>query len=81
MKTIDLLLRTTGFNRNGRGYPDVSLLAVKYISVVGGVQQDNLGISPVSVFAGMVSLVNAQRLAAGKTSLGEFFVLFVVVYD
>jgi len=55
----------------GRGYPDVSIVANKYLIQVG---TNAFGVSGTSasapVFAGYVSLVNAGRLAAGKSALG-----------
>ena len=55
----------------GRGYPDVSLLGASYITYASGSQVTLYGTSASSpVFAGMVSLVNAARLATGKSALG-----------
>jgi len=60
-----------GYQTAGRGYPDVSLLGNAYITYIAGSQQSLSGTSASApVFAGMVSLVNAARKAAGKSSLG-----------
>jgi len=60
-----------GYDKTGRGYPDVSLAGHNYEIVVGGVAQLESGTSASSpVFAGFVSLVNSARLAAGKPPLG-----------
>jgi len=62
---------TAGYQTAGRGYPDVSLLGNAYITYVADKQQSLSGTSASApVFAGMVSLVNAARKAAGKSSLG-----------
>jgi len=55
----------------GRGYPDLSLLGNSYLIQVGTQAYGVSGTSASApVFAGMVSLVNAGRLAAGKSALG-----------
>ncbi len=55
----------------GRGYPDVSLAANNYVIVESGHYSAVSGTSASApVFAAMVSLVNAGRLAAGKSALG-----------
>eukprot|EP01041_Mallomonas_annulata_P009123 gene9123-18895_t len=60
-----------GYSSTGRGYPDVSMPGYAYLIQIGG---DQYGVSGTSasapVFAGMVSLVNAGRLKAGKSALG-----------
>jgi tripeptidyl-peptidase-1 len=58
-----------GYNANGRGYPDVSALGFNYTVAVGG----QLGLDDGAnnaVFAGMITLINDARLAAGKGPLG-----------
>eukprot|EP01038_Epipyxis_sp_PR26KG_P005158 gene5158-7181_t len=61
----------SGFNVDGRGYPDVSALSAFYQVVLGGNISVIFGTSASSpVFAGMVSLVNSARLLAGKSTLG-----------
>ena len=60
-----------GFSSAGRGYPDVSLLGASYIVVIGGNYFAVSGTSASApAFAGMVSLVNAARLASSKSSVG-----------
>ena len=60
-----------GYNTNGRGYPDVSLLGHAYI-FVNDLQFYSVDGTSAStpVFAAMVALVNAARLAAGLPPLG-----------
>lgn len=59
------------FNNTGRGYPDVAVLGHNYIITVGGNQAIVSGTSASApVFAALVTLVNSQRLSAGKSSLG-----------
>jgi len=54
-----------------RGIPDVSLAGHSYNIIVGGKQQAVDGTSASApVFGGMVSLVNARRKAAGKSTVG-----------
>jgi len=61
----------SGYVATGRGYPDVAMAGFNYEVVVGGKTYQVSGTSASSpVVAGMVSLVNAERLAAGKPSLG-----------
>lgn len=60
-----------GYNKNGRGIPDISLLAHNYVIVLGGNYTAVSGTSASSpVFAGMISLVNSFRLQNGKSALG-----------
>lgn len=60
-----------GFNRQGRGYPDISLLAHNYVITLGGNFTAVSGTSASSpVFAGYISLVNAKRLQNNLPSLG-----------
>ena len=61
----------SGYNAEGRGYPDVSMAGLNYEVVVGGKTYQVSGTSASApVVAGMVSLVNAARLDAGKSALG-----------
>jgi tripeptidyl-peptidase-1 len=61
----------SGYNANGRGYPDVSMLGHNYAVIIGGRSNVLSGTSASApVVAGMVALVNANRIAAGKSSLG-----------
>lgn len=61
----------SGYQRAGRGYPDISLLGSSYMTQIGGSWYAVSGTSAsCPVFGGMVSLVNAARLALGKTAVG-----------
>eukprot|EP01041_Mallomonas_annulata_P002197 gene2197-4272_t len=61
----------TGYNRNGRGIPDVSLAARCYRTVINGKDSLNFGTSASTpAFASMVALVNAARKKAGKSYVG-----------
>eukprot|EP01034_Spumella_vulgaris_P031587 gene31587-39017_t len=61
----------SGYNRNGRAYPDVSLIGVDYQVVIGGYMETIFGTSASApVFAAFVSLVNAARLEMGLTTIG-----------
>ena len=75
----------TGYAATGRGYPDLSLLGYNYEVVVGGKTYAVSGTSASApTLAGIVSLINAARLAAGKSALGfinpavyEYYAQFV----
>ena len=57
---------------NCTGYPDISLLGVKYIVSINGSFYPLDGTSAsCPVAASMVSLVNSARLASGRSTLGE----------
>ena len=59
------------FNASKRGFPDVSLQAVDYETVVGGAVEQVDGTSAACpAAAGMLSLLNGRRLARGKPALG-----------
>lgn len=59
------------YNRGGRGYPDISLAAVNYLTVVSGRFISLSGTSASTpVFAGMIALINAARVRDGKTTVG-----------
>lgn len=61
----------SNFNRKGRGYPDVSLLGVKYVVAINGTFYPLDGTSTSApVMAAMVSLVNSARLENGQPTLG-----------
>lgn len=61
----------TGYVSGNRAYPDISLAGYNYEVVVGGKTYAVSGTSASSpVSAGMISLINAARLAAGKSALG-----------
>ena len=60
-----------GYNPNGRGYPDVSLIGVWYEIYIQGVLTPIFGTSASSpVFAAMIALVNAKRAENGLPSVG-----------
>ena len=61
-----------GFNANGRGIPDISLIAVDYVPIVGG-SSNNFAYgtsASAPVFAAFVSLVNAARKKQGRGTVG-----------
>jgi tripeptidyl-peptidase-1 len=60
-----------GYSRTGRGYPDLSFAAMQYLMVNGGEYSFVSGTAASApIFAGMVSLVNAERNRIGKSPLG-----------
>jgi len=62
---------TSAYVAGGRGYPDVALLGHSYYIVDGGQEYIVSGTSCSSpVFGALITLVNGQRIAAGKASLG-----------
>ena len=61
----------SGYNSAGRGYPDISIVGTNYVVIIGGAPYLVSGTSASApVVAGMLSLINAARLALGKTSVG-----------
>jgi tripeptidyl-peptidase-1 len=61
----------SGYNANGRGYPDVAILGYNYVLAIGGQFTLESGTSASApVFAGMITLINDARLSAGKSPLG-----------
>lgn len=69
--TSQSITLSSGYNPNGRGYPDVSLIGVSYQVVVNGIMQSVFGTSCSSpVFAAMVSLLNSQRAVQGLQPVG-----------
>lgn len=62
---------TQGYNRYGRGYPDLAFLGVEYEVIIAQETQWLYGTSTVApVLAGLVSLVNAERLRRGQSTIG-----------
>jgi len=62
---------TSGYNRNGRGYPDISLIGVNYQTVIQGQMANLFGTSASApVFAAMLTLLNAARATNNRTSVG-----------
>jgi len=59
------------FNASGRGMPDVSTQGVKFHVIEGGIDYTESGTSASSpTFAGIISLLNADRLSNGQKALG-----------
>ncbi|KAF2662152.1 subtilisin-like protein [Lophiostoma macrostomum CBS 122681] len=59
------------FNATGRGYPDVSALANNYLVFFNGKMRILRGSSASTpVFASIITLINNERLNAGKRPLG-----------
>jgi tripeptidyl-peptidase-1 len=70
------------YNPSRRGYPDVALMAYNYKIAVNSELTSVDGTSASTpVFAGMLSLVNSQRVAAGKSTLGWVNPLLYKYYD
>ncbi|KAF2112884.1 peptidase S8/S53 domain-containing protein [Lophiotrema nucula] len=66
LSTID-----ESFNATGRGYPDVSVQAEAYLTMINGQMKALRGSSASApVFASIVALLNAERANAGKSRLG-----------
>ncbi|UKZ89671.1 uncharacterized protein TrAFT101_004713 [Trichoderma asperellum] len=67
-------LQENGFlnlTRAGRGFPDVSALASTYLVYVEGVLETVYGTSASApVFASIITLINNERLNAGKAPVG-----------
>lgn len=62
---------TNMFASQGRGYPDVAVAGHAYILVIGGNFTAADGTSASApMFAGMITLINAERIQAGKNPLG-----------
>jgi tripeptidyl-peptidase-1 len=61
----------SGYNPNGRAYPDIAYCGVDYQVVIGGLIFSIYGTSASApVFAGMVTLINSIRLANGRPMIG-----------
>jgi tripeptidyl-peptidase I len=61
----------TGYNSEGRAYPDVAIAGLGYLYYVGGAQSLFSGTAAAApVVAGMFSNINAARLSVGKGSIG-----------
>jgi hypothetical protein len=59
------------YNKNGRGYPDLAASGTKFIIVVNSTFLAVSGTSASApLVAGMISLINADRVAKGKSTLG-----------
>jgi tripeptidyl-peptidase-1 len=61
----------SGYNAQGRGFPDVAMLGHNYIVLIGGTSYILSGTScSAPVTGGIISRANAKRLASGKSTLG-----------
>jgi subtilase family serine protease len=70
------------FNKNGRGYPDISALSTNYNILVTGEEFPISGTSASTpVAAGMIALINHERLSKGQPSLGFLNPLLYSLYD
>ena len=70
------------FQRNGRGYPDVSALGHNCPVVVGGVPMGEDGTSCSSpVFASIIGLLNDYQISKGKSKLGFVNPLLYKMYS
>jgi len=62
---------TSMFNTQGRGYPDIGAMGNHYISIIGGQELVGSGTSASTpLVAAMVTLINANRILDGKSTLG-----------
>ena len=60
-----------GFNKYGRGIPDISLIGVNYTAFSGGEAGLYSGTSASApTFAGMISLINSKRINIGLNTVG-----------
>lgn len=60
-----------GFAYTGRGYPDITMAGINYVIYNGGKQILVSGTSASSpALAGLISNINAGRIALGKGSIG-----------
>jgi tripeptidyl-peptidase-1 len=60
-----------GYNAQGRGIPDVSIMGRFYAVIIGKKTYHESGTSASApVFAGMIALINDCRMQKGKTPLG-----------
>ena len=70
------------YNITGRGYPDIAVSALDYVTVVGGNLYLLSGTSAAApVVAGMLALVNARRLAGGYPTLGHINPLLYKLFN
>ena len=61
----------SGYNAVGRGFPDISLAGFAYFVYIGGITYSVSGTSASSPWAaGLLSNINAARMAVGKGSVG-----------
>jgi hypothetical protein len=61
----------SGYNANGRGYPDISYVATYYSVIIGGEEDLAFGTSASSpVLGGLLMLINAERAEIGLGPVG-----------
>lgn len=71
LKTSEGKAAKAGFAAGGRGYPDVSMLAINYLIVEDGDFYAECGTSASTpVFAGALTLLNSKRKLNGLSSIG-----------
>ena len=73
LSTNTKLPKSSYYDRNGRGYPDVSALGTNfmiYTASTGSWEQVSGTSAASPTFAGVLSLIVAERAAAGKSPLG-----------
>jgi tripeptidyl-peptidase-1 len=59
------------YNASGRGFPDVAALGMNIINYDGGAKILQGGTSASApIFASIINLINEERIAAGKNSVG-----------
>ena len=70
------------FNKNGRAYPDISLVAHNYLIRASGQYSTVDGTSASSpVMSGLVSILNNLRVSQGKPVLGPIAPLLYSIYE
>jgi len=71
LKNASALPGQGNFNASGRGFPDVSAFGHNYYIELGGSEQGVDGTScSCPVFAGVIGLMNANRVNGGKSKIG-----------
>jgi len=66
-----LIPPTQWFNRNGRGYPDISALGSRILTIQGGAIAVTAGTSAATpIIAAIITLLNDARFNIGKKQLG-----------
>merc|ERR1711904_220269 len=71
LQTAKNLPPSSAFDASGRATPDVSALGEGYMVIAGGSWQPVGGTSASTpAFAGMITLMNEERLKAGKSAMG-----------
>lgn len=73
LKQTNISLPSTDlFNKNGRGFPDVSAQGTNYVVINNGVTFSSVDGTSCAcpTFGGIISLLNDVRLSQGKSPLG-----------